>query len=211
MDCLEQNPVSSVILAGGYGRRMGGEKLFLEVNSVPLVTKVIKRVLSFSGEIILSVAPRQAGYIDSILSGIISPYGIRIVEDEPGSDGPLAGMYSGLMQSSFDWSFICACDMPSVSDAVVRTLWRSGTPGTSVIVPKIGGYWEPLHAFYHKSCLPAMRKALEKGERKITSFFSDVTLSEADEQIFAHLPGFRKSFGNLNSRKDLSENSHLFE
>ena len=80
MDCLEQNPVSSVILAGGYGRRMGGEKLFLEVNSVPLVTKVIKRVLSFSGEIILSVAPRQAGYIDSILSGIISPYGIRIVE-----------------------------------------------------------------------------------------------------------------------------------
>ena len=56
-----------------------------------------------------------------------------------------------------------------------------------------------------------MRKALEKGERKITSFFSDVTLSEADEQIFAHLPGFRRSFGNLNSRKDLSENSHLFE
>ena len=92
MDCLEKNPVSAVILAGGYGRRMGGEKLFLEVNSVPLVTKVIKRVLSFSGEIILSVAPRQSGYVHGILSGIISQYGISIVEDEPDMDGPLAGM-----------------------------------------------------------------------------------------------------------------------
>ena len=148
MKALEGVPVTAIVLAGGYGRRMGGEKLFLEVNSTPLVLKVLRKVSRFSGEILLSVAPRQTPYVSGMLSGIISQYGLRLVEDRHEGDGPLAGILEGLKQASLGWSFVCGCDMPWISEPVVRTLWRRGEEDADVIVPRIGGYFEPLHAFY---------------------------------------------------------------
>lgn len=211
MGSLRETSVSSVILAGGYGKRMGGEKLFMMMNSLPLVVKVIRRVQSFSEEIFLSVAPRQISYVSMILSGIISQYNLRLVEDGREWNGPLAGIYAGLKEASFPWVFVCACDMPCISDAVVRTLWhRGGSPWAFVIVPRIGGYYEPLHAFYNKACLPAVKKKLDDGQRKITAFYDAVPVSAVDEKFFAHLPEYKKSFGNLNSKNDILENVDLF-
>ncbi|HPF85171.1 Molybdenum cofactor guanylyltransferase [bioreactor metagenome] len=213
MKALEGVPVTAIVLAGGYGRRMGGEKLFLEVNSTPLVLKVLRKVSRFSGEILLSVAPRQTPYVSGMLSGIISQYGLRLVEDRHEGDGPLAGILEGLKQASLGWSFVCGCDMPWISEPVVRTLWRRGEEDADVIVPRIGGYFEPLHAFYGRGCIPAIERAVRSGERKITSFYDLVKVSAVDDEHFSHLPGYKKSFGNLNSRNDLLDpgNAHLFD
>jgi|LSQX01.3.fsa_nt_gb molybdopterin-guanine dinucleotide biosynthesis protein A len=213
MEKLNGVPVTAIVLAGGYGRRMGGEKLFLEVNSIPLVLKVLRKVSLFSGEILLSVAPRQTPYVSVMLSGIISQYGIRLVEDRQNGAGPLSGILEGLKEASFKWSFVCACDMPWISETVVRTLWHCGEEDSSAIVPKIGGYYEPLHAFYSKECIPAVERSVQSGNRKITSFYRFLKISAVDDGNFTHLPGYRKSFGNLNSRTDLLdvENTHLFD
>jgi len=213
MKALEWVPVTAIVLAGGYGRRMGGEKLFLEINSVPLVLKVLRKVSRFSGEVLLSVAPRQTPYVSGMLSGIISQYGLRLVEDRQEGSGPLGGILEGLKQASLKWSFVCACDMPWISGAVVRTLWSCGEEDADIVVPRIGGYFEPLHAFYSRECIPAIERAVQSGERKITSFYDSLKVSPVDDEHFSHLPGYKKSFGNLNTRNDLLDpgNAHLFD
>jgi molybdopterin-guanine dinucleotide biosynthesis protein A len=213
---IEEFPGTTLILAGGQGSRMGGEKLTLAVDSEPLLLKVIRRVLPFSKDILLSVAPRQVSYVSTVLSGIISLYGIRTVEDRLPAEkspsevdekrsGPLAGIVAGLEACSSEWLFVCACDMPRVSEAVVRTLWKHGDKSASVIVPFLGGFYEPLHAFYRKTCLPAATALLDSGRRKTTAFYDAVRVSPVGDEYFSHLPGYRRSFENLNNKSDLEK------
>ncbi|PKL02076.1 MAG: hypothetical protein CVV55_06300 [Synergistetes bacterium HGW-Synergistetes-2] len=212
----EEFPGTTLILAGGQGSRMGGEKLTLAVDSEPLLLKVIRRVLPFSKDILLSVASRQVSYVSTVLSGIISLYGIRTVEDRLPAEkspsevdekrsGPLAGIVAGLEACSSEWLFVCACDMPRVSEAVVRTLWKHGDKSASVIVPFLGGFYEPLHAFYRKTCLPAATALLDSGRRKTTAFYDAVRVSPVGDEYFSHLPGYRRSFENLNNKSDLEK------
>lgn len=199
---------------------MGGEKLTLAVDSEPLLLKVIRRVLPFSKDIFLSVAPRQVPYVSTMLSGIISLYGIRTVEDhlpagkspsdvDEKRSGPLAGIVAGLESCSSEWLFVCGCDMPRISEAVVRTLWKHGDKSASVIVPFLGGFYEPLHAFYRKTCLPAATALLNSGRRKTTAFYDAVRVSPVEDEFFSHLPGYKRSFENLNSKSDLEKMTGL--
>ncbi|MDI9370155.1 MAG: molybdenum cofactor guanylyltransferase [Synergistaceae bacterium] len=202
--CNEVLPRTTLILAGGQGTRMGGEKLALAVDSELLLSKVVRRIVSFSDEILLSVTPGQVPYVSSVLSGIISRYGIRVVQDSiPMRAGPLLGIVSGLEASSSDWLFVCACDMPAISEAVVRTLWKSGDKSASVIVPYIGGFYQPLHAFYNRSCLPEAGRLLREGRRKTTALYDMVPVSLVEDGNFSHLPGYKRSFENINSMDDL--------
>jgi len=216
----EEFPGTTLILAGGQGSRMGGEKLTLAVDAEPLLLKVIRRVLPFSRDILLSVAPHQIPYVSTVLSGIISLYGIRTVEDrlpewegpsesDGKRSGPLAGIVAGLEACASEWLFVCACDMPKISEAVVRTLWKHGDKSASVVVPLLGGYYEPLHAFYRKTCLPAATALLNSGRRKTTAFYDAVRVSPVTEEFFSHLPGYKRSFENLNSKSDLERMTGL--
>lgn len=87
----------------------------------------------------------------------------------------------------------------------MRVLWKKGDKKASVIVPLIGGYYEPLHAFYKKDCLPAAKKILRCGRRKVTAFYDDILVSAVEEEKFSHLPGYKRSFENLNSKCDLEK------
>jgi len=200
----ETLPRTTLILAGGQGTRIGGEKLALAVDSELLLSRVVRRIISFSEEILLSVTTSQIPYVSSVLSGIISQYGIRVVQDSiPMRAGPLLGIVSGLEASSSEWVFVCACDMPVISEAAVRTLWKSGDKSSSVIVPFIDGFYQPLHAFYNRSCLPEARKLLQEGRRKTTALYDKVHVSPVDDGCFSHLPAYRRSFENINSMADI--------
>lgn len=196
--------ITALVLAGGRGERMGKEKLFLSVDSTPLVERVLHAVYPFAAEILLSVASRQVAPALGRLSGIISKYGIRLVEDRAAGRGPLEGIASGLAFAEFGWSFVCACDMPFLSRGVIRALWNGGDHHASVILPRIGGYLEPLHAFYSLRALSAARSLLDRGEKKISALFDEVPVSIVEEEAFAGLYGFRRSFYNVNLQKDLS-------
>lgn len=196
--------ISAVVLAGGRGERMGKEKLFLSVDSTPLVERVLRAVQLFAGEILLSVASRQVAPALGSLSDIIRKYGIRLVEDRAAGRGPLEGIASGLAFAKFKWSFVCACDMPFLSPDVIQMLWKGGDQSASVILPRIGGYLEPLHAFYSLRALSAARSLLDRGERKISTLYDEVPVSIVEEEAFAGLYGFRRSFYNVNLQKDFS-------
>jgi molybdopterin-guanine dinucleotide biosynthesis protein A len=91
--------------------------------------------------------------------------------------------------------------MPFLNDALIRLL-VSRAVGADVVLPRSDSGAEPLHALYKRSCLPAVIASLERGERRIISFFPNVRVREIPpKEIAAIDPGFA-SFRNINTPQE---------
>lgn len=63
--------------------------------------------------------------------------------------GPLGGIYTGLLSSTSEYNFFCACDMPFLSGDLLKFI-ISETDGSDAVIPMVRGFVEPLHAIYSK-------------------------------------------------------------
>ncbi|NLI96402.1 MAG: molybdenum cofactor guanylyltransferase, partial [Synergistaceae bacterium] len=187
-------PASAVILGGGRGRRMGGNKLFLATGEILLVERVLSRVTPWFSEVLIAVGPEDEAPLGILLAPIRDRWPLRVVLDETPRQGPLEGLSAALGSLRTDWAFVIGCDMPFVQEAVMRVLWNAATRQSQVVCARLDGFLEPLHAFYAASCLPAIRRALSRGERKIKSFYDEVNVTVLKEENFRFLPGYRRSF-----------------
>jgi molybdopterin-guanine dinucleotide biosynthesis protein A len=93
--------------------------------------------------------------------------------------------------------------MPFINPALVEWMGR-GRAGHDVVIPKIGGFFEPLFGYYAKSALPVIEQAMNTGIRRIQDVFfrMDIeVIGDMDVRIFD--PEF-ESFINLNTPDDLA-------
>jgi molybdopterin-guanine dinucleotide biosynthesis protein A len=210
--------VSALILGGGKGRRMGGNKLYLQLPEGPLLERVLLRLSRWTEERLLVVSPGEMDRVKSLFGGLLRRTGTRLFCDNEEGAGPLCGMAVGLERMRTSWAFVIGCDMPDVNEAVVRLLWKGGMtlekeclPSAAdvsalsgeAVVARLDGYLEPLHAFYSRSALSAVEEALSRGERKITACYKNLFLRVVEESALAFLPGYRNSFRNVNTLSEL--------
>ena len=140
---------SAIILAGGRSRRLGDNKLMKTVGSRSLLEEVVACVDSLSDEIIVVTAeeqliPRLASYPD-----------LRVVTDIYPGKGPLIGIYTGLKVSAAFLNLVVAADMPFLNQPLLRYMLEV-VDGVDLVVPRIGGQVEPLHAVYTAGCIAAI-------------------------------------------------------
>ncbi|MBU1487388.1 molybdenum cofactor guanylyltransferase, partial [bacterium] len=95
----------SIILAGGKSSRMGEDKALLRFEGRSLIEWVIAGLKEVGGEIII-VANEPERF---------KSLGLRAVKDILPDKGPLVGLYSGLLSSFSEYSFVCGTDMPFLS------------------------------------------------------------------------------------------------
>lgn len=115
--------------------------------------------------------------------------------------GALAGIHAGLRSSKTSHVFAVACDMPHLSQAVIRHL-VSRLDGQDVIIPESDGGLEPLHAVYGRGALPVIEEALSRGDRKIVDCYRHLkTTVIAREEIESFDPQFL-SFRNINTPEE---------
>ncbi len=76
-----------------------------------------------------------------------------VVTDINPSRCSLAGLHAGLFYADYDWSYVTVCDLPFVSEKVIRHLLRQRDDDKQIIIVKTKGGLEMLCALYHKSCL----------------------------------------------------------
>ncbi|HEX2182643.1 MAG TPA: molybdenum cofactor guanylyltransferase [Rubrobacteraceae bacterium] len=183
-----------MILAGGGSRRMGRDKLTLEVGGVPLIRRV-HAALSASCEDVILVG-RNTSPLE----------GVRLVPDKRvGRLGPLAGMEAGLAAARYRPVFVAAGDLPFLpTELVGYLLERLEEPGACAVVPRHGGRTHPLCAAYDREVLPAVRSALDRGVRSVREFVG--TLDGVE-----YVEGGLRRFGdpdlflmNVNSPGDLA-------
>ena len=155
MSASKSVSVSAAILAGGRSSRMGRDKAFLPLppDGVPLITRQATLL-------------RSLGFDDLIISGRAGvDYGVpgaRVVTDTVVDAGPLAGLAAILAAAHHPWVLVIAVDLPHLTAAYLEKLLASGG-GTTGVVPRGGGVYEPLVGLYPKKLLPVIETALAVG------------------------------------------------
>lgn len=187
---------TSIVLAGGRGSRLGREKHAESVAGRSLIGHVIERLGPISAEILVVISQRQSR------ASFASYERARTVMDLRPGGGPLAGICSGLAHSSSFGNVVVGCDMPFLNRDLLRHM-ISLVPGFDVVMPRIGGYIEPLHAVYTSECLPAMKGLLEKGHRKIGDLLDLVRVKYVEREEIESFDPEHLSFFNVNTREDL--------
>ena len=124
--------VTGFILLGGKSSRYGSNKAFVVIDGVRLVDRVARVMKSiFHRVVLLTNTPEEYAYLE-----------MPMVEDLIKGLGPMGGIYTGLMTLSDEAGFFVACDMPFLSESLIRHM-VDVRHDFDVVVPRVGWMLEP--------------------------------------------------------------------
>ncbi len=147
---------------------MGRDKALLPLDDKTLLEHVICSMQQTFPQVIVSVREPRAGVE------------LSQVRDEQAGSGPLAGLAAGLAKVATPWAFVVACDMPYISSQLVELIYKS-RKNHQAVVPVVGGYPQPLAAFYSVSCLDVIRQALAGQDKSLRGVLQQLDVCYVDE------------------------------
>jgi len=184
--------VTGLILLGGKSSRYGSNKALVEIEGVRLVDRVAGVMKSiFHRVLLLTNTPEEYAYLQ-----------LPMVEDLIKDLGPMGGIHTGLMTMSDEAGFIVACDMPFLSERLIRHM-VDVRDDFDAVVPRMDWMLEPLHALYSKKCLPAIQEAIEQHQHQIAKCFARMRVRYVDEEELRLWDQGLRSLFNINKPEDL--------
>lgn len=184
--------ITTVILAGGAARRMGGEdKGLIRLADKAMITHVIARIAPQSRNILINCNRNRQQYGD---------FGYPVIEDTlDGRLGPLAGVLSALENSNSDYVLSVPCDTPLLpTDLVKRMLLAIGENDATVCTVTDGERLHPVVLLVKREVASGLRRYLEDGGRKVHDWFYSLSHCSAD---FSDHP---RAFININTPEQLA-------
>jgi molybdenum cofactor guanylyltransferase len=136
------------VLAGGAGRRIGGDKAMVELEGRPLLHYPLSVLRAVLDEV--AVVAKQS----TVLPGLDVEVAIWLEAEEPRH--PLAGIVHALRCARGRPVVVVAGDMPFVTRGLVAALSRERSRGAVAVVPLAGGRLQPLCARYEARALGAL-------------------------------------------------------
>jgi molybdopterin-guanine dinucleotide biosynthesis protein A len=145
---------TGAILAGGHARRLGG------LNKAGLI-------LHPGGE---SVLDRQLARLRQVVDRTIiiasdtdrfGNAGVPVIPDIVPDGGALGALYTAVHAAGSEWTLVVACDMPFVSQPLLRHLVSVGT-SFDIAIPRTARGYEPLCATYSRRSGRALRKLIDE-------------------------------------------------
>jgi len=178
--------------------RLGRIKALEIINRQSLIELTVDCLYSLSHSVLVVTSQEQFDVIAaSRLKGKV------IVDLCPGK-GALGGIYTGLASADTCYSLVVGCDMPFLNRNLLRYLIDLA-PGFDVVVPRVDGMYEPLHAVYSRSCLSPVSKLMEEDSLGISKLFDLVNTRYVDKDEIAKFDPQFLSFFNINTLYDLSK------
>lgn len=197
----EKLAASGIILAGGRSSRIGRDKGLLALGGIVLGQRTVDFLKDIFNEIIfVTNQPQSVPWAD----------GLVVVQDEVPFQGPLGGISAGLQVSEYSLNFVVATDMPFLSRPLIYYLMNR-TKEADIVVPKLSGGFEPLHAVYSKNCLPAIVDHLRRGDNRMVSFYEDVEVACVGESELRKYDPELLSFFNVNTWEDYEKAQDIFQ
>lgn len=190
---------TGIILAGGASTRMPGDKTVMEVSGRRVIEIQLEVVSGLFDEVLLVVNRER---LETLRQFECAAEGVRVVEEPVGGKGPLGGILSGLLLSGSEETFVLACDMPFVKREAIAHVME-GLAGCQVSVPVTPKGLEPLHAAYHRSCIPVIRGSIEAGNLKVTGFYEDVTVHYVPWEELLRFDPSGRLLMNINEPEDM--------
>jgi molybdopterin-guanine dinucleotide biosynthesis protein A len=176
MGAAGTSPVG-VILAGGRGRRLGGDKALVDLAGRPLITYALAALEAVVADVVV------VAKADTALPDLGPRIGVWVEPDEPRH--PLAGIAYALRRAGGRSVLVCAADMPLVTPGLLETIVAAGSDVTCGVVPRAGGRLQPVCALYGPGALTELER-FPAGARAtdVVAGLDVVTLDVGDADAF---------------------------
>ncbi len=183
---------TAVILCGGKSQRMGTDKALLKIGGKYLIVSIIEALESIFSEVILVTNHKEK------FDGIEKLKGYKMAEDLYPLCGPMGAIYTSLINSSKEFCFVTACDLPIINTDLILKMYEEIQDAQGMVCER-GGFIEPLYAFYHQSVTESFKRQMDSGRYRIIEVYKELSIkkhqiNEEDFKIF---------LTNLNTPEDL--------
>jgi len=188
---------SAVVLAGGRSSRFGRDKLIEPVDGRPLLERAIEGVQTLATDVVVVAAP------DAELA---VPDGVRVVHDPVGFEGPLAGLATGLGETTEEIVVVVGGDMPTLVTAVLESM-ASGLddPAIAAVVLAHDGRPRPLPMVVRRAAaLAAARSSLEGGDRRLRALVEALSTLVIPEDTWLRLDPEGATLRDIDTPADLA-------
>ncbi|HLO93179.1 MAG TPA: molybdenum cofactor guanylyltransferase MobA [Burkholderiaceae bacterium] len=192
--------ITGLILAGGEGRRMGGQdKGLLLLEGRPLAAHALERLAPQVQAVLISANRHPEAY---------AALGVPVLADSlPGFLGPLAGLLTGLLACETDWLLSVPCDSPALVPDLAARLAAAldQAPGARVALvegpDEERGGWRlhPAFALMHRALADPLARALAGGERRLGAWLG----SQAHVRVRFEGPSEALMLANANTPEAL--------
>jgi molybdopterin-guanine dinucleotide biosynthesis protein A len=143
--------ITGVILSGGKSLRMGFNKSLLKIQGKTIIEYIVELMQNiFSKVILITNSPDEYRFLN-----------LEMFEDIYKNYGPLAGIHSGLVNSSTKRNFIISCDVPLMTEQMIRYLVDYSTYKL-ITIAKADGYIQQLVGIYNRDIIVTAEDILEK-------------------------------------------------
>lgn len=195
---------TAIILAGGKSHRMGYDKQLIQINNELIVVHLAKQLSKHFSEII--VVTNQPDLYPNC------PF--RLIQDIIPGKGPLSGIHAGLSMSGSTFSYITACDMPTIQDEFIFYLKKliQDHPNIDGAMVVIDDFIEPMNAVYRRTMVETAEESLENHQYKLRNVIDQHKFIKISQQELNELDTDRSMFQNLNYPEDVEnffQNNHL--
>lgn len=172
---LAGSGLTGLVLCGGAGRRLGGDKALATVQGRALIDRAVAGLRPVCATVLLAVGndgQRLSGRADAT------------VVDQPPGAGPLAGVAAGLAVAPTRAVAVCGVDHPDLSPALLAELagWAAGRDAA---VPVVDGWPQPLHAVWTVAARVVVRRCLDDGRRSVHGALQRLDWVAADRDVWA--------------------------
>ena len=192
--------ISCIVLAGGRGSRLGRNKVQIRVGKRSLYRWVLYRIGFIEGEVIVVVGGGGSS---------VGPFaGHKVVTDIYLGKGPLGGVFTGLRASKTLYNLVVACDMPFLNQALMSHMIKLA-PGFDMVIPRLDGLLEPLHAVFSRSCLAPIEQMIQQDNLSVYQLLSLVKVRYVEADEIDRFDPEHLSFFNVNTKTDLERAREL--
>ena len=128
---MSEHNILGAILAGGQSRRMGKDKLFLELNNKKLIEHTIEKVKKYLKQVIIVTNQNNEFFIKNNLT---------VVKDcIEGQLGPLVGILSAMKwakenSSKYSWIATFPCDTPFFPESIIKSFIEESEKKESLLL-----------------------------------------------------------------------------
>ncbi len=180
------------ILAGGAGRRIGGDKPRRLLGGIRLLDHALTSARGTAAPVILVARAREQ----------VEGFGGTVLLDAPGIEGPLAGLLSALSwaaDAGADRVLTLPCDMPFLPYDLHHRLEQALTPNLGVAVAASDGRLHPVCALWRTAAVPTLVQRAGEGRLSLRGLSEAVGCAVVDWPVDGGDP-----FININTAEDLA-------
>lgn len=178
--------IAGAVLCGGASRRMGRDKLLIEVGGRAMAVRVADALRHAGCDPVVGVG----GDVDAL-----GAHGLEVIADGFPGEGPLGGVVTALRWSPHPAVVVVAGDLPWLDATTVRAVVAAGDGSDSLAIA-VTDRRQPLCGRWPRRLLGEVEKAFLAGERSMHRMLDRLQAIE--------VPAAPSALRNVNTPDDLS-------